>query len=375
MDNFQEYIQRFEAITGIRCTYEVIKNFAALPIYIKKNFILLRVTLLDVSFIVLFSENVSAKIAGQALASVKKNNENVALFINKPRLAEKKFYLFNRIPFFSSNGEMFLPFLGIRLYPFTSIKKLSTLSSSAQEIFVLLFYLVKHMEDDRLNNNIFYNSPIHIYENQLMFTGGQEFIDHFEKYISIRNRVTLSRALNELEAQSIISSRGTTKSKKYFITESSYSLLLTNKNILKTPLYAQKFFVTKELILSLQNSFDRKILINPVTVGYTALSYFSMLSSPNYSEIALYKKENTLLKNILDDNLDNDLELSAYNTQYVLQFSKYDLNRFNKLYRDVIDHSYPEEIVDPLNLFLSLMNETDERVIDNINNLIKSKLR
>lgn len=377
MDKIEEYIQRFEVNTGIRTTYEHIDNVSDLPMYIEKQFTLLRVTLLDVPCIVLFSESVPAKVCAQAVNSVKKNNKNVALFIHKPRLAEKKFFLFHKIPFFSSDGEMYLPFLGARLYPFNTIKSLEirTLSSSAQEIFVLLFYLVKHMEKNGQDKMKFYDSPIDIYGKQLMFTGGQEFIDYFGKYISIKNRVTLARALNELESQAVISSKGKTKSKKYFIMEDSYNLLLKNKDILQSPLYTQKFYIDKNMEKDFSSFFNKIDLItDSVKVGDTALSHFSMISAPNYLEISLYKKNNMLLKKILEE-MRSEYYIVSHNCEYVLEFSKHDLNRFNKLYRDMIDPLYPEDIIDPLNLYLSRMNDGDERVIDNINALIISKLK
>ncbi|USS84530.1 hypothetical protein M3M35_04210 [Fructilactobacillus myrtifloralis] len=378
MSTFDKYIHRFEITTGLKCEYKIIENNKYTPLYIKKNFILLKINLLDTDFIALFSDNASSEDSVRAMSVIRKNfiKYPIALFSNKIREIDKKVFLNRGIPFFCSNGEMFLPFLGTRLYSFKSINNKSRLSRYSQEIFVLLLYIIQSVNKNESKINITrYDSPINVYNNKIGFTGGDEFIKYFEKYIDIRNRSTLSRSLSELEEQSIISSIGNTRNKEYFIGLDSYSLLMNYKELLKNPLYKKKYYISENLENEMNEFFDHNQLKDFVYVGDMALSNSSMISEHSYSEISLYQKENKVLKDIVDASTTAKFDDWIYDLKYILQFSKYDLLKYNKFYRDFVDFSYPKKTIDPINLFLSLDDKNDERLIDGINELVDNRLK
>lgn len=220
----------------------------------------------------------------------------------------RKSLIERRIPFVIYNGQMFLPFLGLDLQrsPSKIEKNNETFSINGQKVYIYFLY----------NKDLVINAT--------------------ELARSLKTtKMTASRALNELEKFSLLTSyiAGNQMRSKYYQT-------------IKVSKYVEKGFYY------LKAPFNRKVYVEKAPSasyisGLEALAKNSMLNPPINKVRAIHNKLYQKLRLEIIDNTDRIKDENFVE----LEIWQYDPGLFAN-----------NDVVDPLSLYASLRNHKDERV-------------
>lgn len=246
-------------------------------------------------------------------------NRQIVLFYKDITRHRRKSLIKNRIPFVIEDGQMYLPFLGLDLKKTTEYGKeeVNRFTTPAQIAYIYFLY---HKEEV-INTT------------------------DFAKKLGF-NTMTASRALNDLYYANLITYEiggKTGRSKEYRrIADPDY--FIRGREYLKTPV--KRIIYTKTRPLS------------ALTAGMEALAELSMINPPDHPIVAidrnnLNKEQIEVVKNkdIIKDKKLVEVELWDYNP---------------RLFSDK-DH------VDKLSLYASLKEETDERVEQALEEILRGE--
>lgn len=275
---------------------------------------------------------------------------------------ERKLYLTNAIPFMTTNGEMFLPFIGTRLLP----GLVPSMDSSVHEMFspveqrLALAILIAQIAFERhiFEFTVREMAPFYVEDGLFCISGGRRFITTIGQQISIKNRATFARATTQLVERGILRYDGETKNRVYSCPYDSRSFFKRIDQFLTSPIQT-----SGELRLDLdplEISF-----LKPLYSGLSGLSKVTMIADEDsLKSFVINRSERKVMDYRVGDEIDENPE-----ADYRLQVSKYDLKGFNELVRLVVK-DYPQTVVDPFHLYTMLKEDRDERVQGEVEDLI-----
>lgn len=320
---------------------------------------------------VLFFRGNEIKWATNMMSRVSKvNNWNNILIVTQLKKSDRQILLEKQVAFITAEGEMFLPFLGTRLFPNQSNLQVKNekLSPVGQRLYMFILFMLLLLEKNE-QAFIKMNDKKIMDTDGVLFTfkGGQNFYDSFGRMLEINNRMSFLRAADDLIAHGLLKSSGSTLGKKYTTTLGAEKYFKAGINYLESPVG------TKKLNLGMLDS--QKIEIQNkskfMKSGFTALSEVTMIEDNQWKTLVTDKV--TFNSNFRDmssiiDDFNNELKFS-------IQIEKYNLRFFNVLYRRV-DKEYPHDIIDPLNLYLMFFNENnDVRVFGELEDMLDNVWR
>lgn len=265
----------------------------------------------------------------------------------------------NEIPFLTQSGETFLPFVGARLFavkdvPLTGQRSFSPI---AQRLFILLLIVQIGYE----KKGILLFSDLEINKSLVTFKGGSRFIAEVGRKIGINSRTSFIRAVDELISAEIIRAFGITKERRYSFVSGSRVFFEKGRALLFSPLAKQVMYFDRRNWAQLgrqHRKSDQMFL-----AGTNALAKVTMISASEPNEFVIGREG---FNEIAGSEVSRTDRTSA---EYVLQKSSYDLAGFNELYQRV-DEQYSEKCVDPINLYLMMVGDRDERVQGELEELL-----
>lgn len=282
-----------------------------LPIFLRELYNFHEITILRTTCILMevLNENPAIdQIKKHIKQIVALTNHQIVLFYKNLTRYRRKSLIENRISFIIEDGQMYLPFLGVNLKKVQDHREneIKTFTTPAQIAYLYFLYNKK----DTVNTTAF-----------------------AEKFGF--NKMTASRALNDLFHINLINYKiggKTGRSKEYKrIQDPDYFIL--GRDYLKNPVRKTIYTKTKP--------------VKSLTAGLNALAGLSMINPPDHPTIALDK--NKLNKEHVEIVENRDI---IKDMQFVeLELWDYDPKLFSNKYH-----------VDLLSLYVSLKEETDERV-------------
>ena len=293
-----------------------------LPIYLRNSYDIFELTVLETQCILIEMIEVipsTDQLKKHMMQINKITNNPVVLLFKEITSYRRKMLIQNRIPFVVRDKQMYLPFLGLDLKrksePIENIAKSFTTPGQMAYLYFL------------------YNQ-----EKVVNTTGFAQAMGF--------NMMTASRALNELYRLNLITFKlggKTSKSKEYTrIGDPIY--FLRGQKYLKSPI--RKIVHTK---------------IKPsgaLVAGQDALAILSMLNPPDHPIMAISRD---LAKEIQTETL-NDLSMIRDLQPVELELWDYDPKLFGT-----------NDTVDVLSLYASLKNETDDRVVQALDEILEAE--
>lgn len=277
-----------------------------------------------------------------------------SIVVLRPQLSvrERKAYLSNAVPFITSDGEMFLPFMGTRLQPgivSTSGKSLhETFSPLEQRLALAILFAQLIFERRGRTSGLPEMKPFYVDHDLFCMFGGQRFMTTIGKKVGITNRTTFARATTQLVERGLLKFKGETKDRIYSCQLNSRKFFRAIEPYLATPIQASGGVLVDFDPMNLP-------LVKPLYNELTGLAKVTMVSSESGIESLVVNRAGRQALDYLMDNVDENSEPVCK-----LQVSKYDLVGFNELVRQIID--YPEDVVDPVHLYTLFKDVPDERV-------------
>ncbi|MDM8534062.1 helix-turn-helix domain-containing protein [Clostridiaceae bacterium HSG29] len=293
-----------------------------IPVFLRENYNFYDMTILDVQCILI--ENISEMPNIYQLKKHIKRINNITdrqivlLYKNITRYRRKSL-IENKIAFVIEDGQMYLPFLGIDLKKIQEYieKEVKFFTTPTQIAFLHFLY---HKEDV-LNTT------------------------EFAKKMGF-NKMTASRALNNLYRANLITYEmgGKTGRSKEYKRNPDPNYFLRGQEYLKTPV--KKIIYVKEKPLE------------ALIAGLDALAALSMINPPGYPVIAIDKNQlkDEQIEIVKNKDIINDKKLVE------VQLWNYD----PKLFSD-------KSCVDLLSLYVSLKEETDERVKQALEEILRGE--
>ncbi|MFC6176263.1 hypothetical protein ACFQAV_05395 [Companilactobacillus huachuanensis] len=306
----------------------------------------------------------SVKRAAVIIQRIKENNElNSVVMVTQLSKDDRKFLIKQGIPFITLEGEIFLPFLGAKLFP-NKIKIFNdnkTLLPVGQRLYMFILMMMLIVEKNRVafvemgDKNILINDL-----KQLVIKGGQKFYSRVGKRIGIHNRISFSRATNDLISHGLLKASGETVDRIYTYPLGSRAYFEAGLEYLVSPVNGKELKFDAVDNKDVVETLDYSKLMKS---GFTALSKVTMISD-DWRKTFVADKDmfNTLSDTVIKKTGESIVEPFNTDLQFLIQVQKYDLQFFNVLYRQA-DKEYPEDVVDPFNLYLMMSKENyDERV-------------
>jgi len=320
----------------------------------------------------IYSEGPSMRRALNVANKVRKNSSlEIVLFVAQLNKSDRALLLSESQPFITLEGETFLPFIGTRLFPNRNKMENDNyvLSPGGQRLFLFILMLMLLAEKDSKQFYETYGKSFRVTDtNVFVFKVGQEFYEDFGKDIEINNRLSFSRAANDLISHELLKASGETRNRIYTFPLGSKDYFQLGKSYLQSPV--QK----NELRFS---SLDNTEIMNTLNLseymksGLTALSKVTMISDEGINVLVTSKKMiSTIPESINKTSQNKKYRLFNYGTEFEIQTQRYDLNFFNVLYRRV-DKNYPSNVVDPFNLYLMFLGQNNDiRVTDELETML-----
>ncbi|USJ86675.1 hypothetical protein [Lactiplantibacillus pentosus] len=187
----------------------------------QKNTLLVQGTILDQAVLFLVYNGQHALRPVVLFPQIKQStNTPIVLLATQLSTVERREYLRHLLPFMTSDGEMFLPFMGTRLLPglVTEQQMLPPDKLAPAEQRLALTLVMAQL--------IFEHSPDHAQtrpelaafstaNDRFLIKSGQRFADTMGKQVNINNRVTFNRAAKQLVARGWLKALGETKDRVY----------------------------------------------------------------------------------------------------------------------------------------------------------------
>lgn len=238
-------------------------------------------------------------------------NIPIVLVCKKLTARQREYYIKSNVSFVVEFKQLYLPFMGMYLQNRCDKKEIKpkVLSPMTQVVFLFLIYTnIQDIELDYINKSLNLNS--------MAITRAVQTLESLELIQTYKRKVQKIIHLNYLGKELF------EKGLKYL------------SNPLKQTVYVDKTYIKEEM-----------------KAGYTALSQHSMLSLP---DIECYAHHNIKIHN------DNMTEVLLDTNQVMLQKWSYDPR-----------HLSNNESVDILSLYLTLLDDQDERVEGELESMMK----
>lgn len=327
----------------------------------QKNTLLVQGTILDQAVLFLVYNGQRALRPVVLFPQIKQStNTPIVLLATQLSTVERREYLRHLLPFMTSDGEMFLPFMGTRLLPglVTEQQVLPPDKLAPAEQRLALTLVMAQL--------IFERSPDHAQtrpefaafstvNDRFLIKSGQRFADTIGKQVNINNRVTFNRAAKQLVARGWLKALGETKDRVYACQFNSRRLFEQIAPFLTSPVQNANRVQFAEFPTS-------TIAADFLYSGVSALSKVTMIS------------DNQALPIIIIDRTQRQKVLSAGQSQLgaasgcEVQVSKYQLAGFNRLFKQIQD--YPENVLDPFHLYALYQDDRDERTQGEVAELV-----
>lgn len=303
-------------------TIETWQKKNQLPIFLREIYNFHEITILGTTCILMevLNENPAIDQIQKHINQIANlTNHKIVLFYKNLTRYRRKSLIESRIAFIIEDGQMYLPFLGVNLNKVqeNSENEIKAFTTPAQIAYLHFLY----NKGDTINTTVF-----------------------AEKFGF--NKMTASRALNDLYHINLITYKiggKTGRSKEYKrIQDPDYFIL--GRDYLKTPVRKTVYTKTKP--------------VDSLISGLNALAGLSMINPPNHPTMALDRnKLNKELVEIIDNrDIIKDMQLVE------LELWNYDPKLFS-------NNSH----VDLLSLYISLKEETDERVEQALEEVLRSE--
>lgn len=314
----------------------------------------------------------NVKRAVSIIQRIRENNEfDSVIMVTQLGKDDRKFLIEKGIPFITLEGEIFLPFLGTKLFP-NKIKMLNdnkTLSPVGQRLYMFILMMMLMAEKNRAvfvemgARNILVNDL-----GQLVIKGGQEFYSRVGKNIGIKNRISFSRATNDLISHGLLKASGETVDRIYTYPLESRAYFEAGLEYLVSPVNEKELKFDAADNKDIVETLDYSKLLKS---GFTGLSRVTMISDNRRKTFVTDKNMfNTLSNTVIRETSESMGEPFNTDLKFLIQVQKYDLNFFNVLYRQT-DKEYPGDVVDPLDLYLMMSKENyDERVDSELEDML-----
>jgi len=314
----------------------------------------------------------NVKRAVSIIQRIRENNEfDSVIMVTQLGKDDRKFLIEKGIPFITLEGEIFLPFLGTKLFP-NKIKMFNdnkTLSPVGQRLYMFILMMMLMAEKNRAvfveigAKNILVNDL-----GQLVIKGGQEFYSRVGKNIGIKNRISFSRATNDLISHGLLKASGETVDRIYTYPLESRAYFEAGLEYLVSPVNEKELKFDAADNKDIVETLDYSKLLKS---GFTGLSQVTMISDNRRKTFVTDKNMfNTLSNTVIRETSESMGEPFNTDLKFLIQVQKYDLNFFNVLYRQT-DKEYPGDVVDPLDLYLMMSKENyDERVDSELEDML-----
>ncbi|ALB29618.1 MULTISPECIES: hypothetical protein [Companilactobacillus] len=314
----------------------------------------------------------NVKRAVSIIQRIRENNEfDSVIMVTQLGKDDRKFLIEKGIPFITLEGEIFLPFLGTKLFP-NKIKMFNdnkTLSPVGQRLYMFILMMMLMAEKNRAvfveigAKNILVNDL-----GQLVIKGGQEFYSRVGKNIGIKNRISFSRATNDLISHGLLKASGETVDRIYTYPLESRAYFEAGLEYLVSPVHEKELKFDSAVNRGIVETLDYSKLLKS---GFTGLSQVTMISDNQRKTFVTDKNMfNTLSNTVIREASESMGEPFNTDLKFLIQVQKYDLNFFNVLYRQT-DKEYPGDVVDPLDLYLMMSKENyDERVDSELEDML-----
>ena len=312
----QKAVNQYLAETiGIRASFSEWEASQNIPYAIRGGYEFSEIRLLGCKLIAIApkgTEEFSAAKLAKHLAWIDENHGHTGVYLfsalesyNRKRLIEQK------VPFIVPGNQLYIPDLGIdfREHLRKVRQKRPKLSPSAQ-----LVLLVKLLRG---------------------FTGDVWTATVLAKHLK-STKMTMSRAIDELESNELIQVRSEWREKQIYFKGTGRELWVKAQPVLRSPVQKRVYVENTDWPIG-------------IMAGLSALSELSMLVAPDRKVRALTSKEWKALQ--IDANLRIIPKASSELAPVELEIWKYD----PRLLSD-------SGLVDPLSLYLSLAETSDERV-------------
>ena len=282
-----------------------------LPLFLRRSYNFYEMTILETRCILMEAVDEMPGIdqLQKHIMQIKNlTDHQIVLFYKDITRYRRKSLIKNRIPFVIQDGQMYLPFLGLDLQKIQENveEKVKSFTTPAQIAYLYFLY----NKGDIVN------------------------ITEFAEKMGF-NKMTASRALNDLYHTNLITYEigGKTGRSKEYKRISDPDYFLRGRKYLKTPVRKTIYAKTKPL--------------DALTAGFEALAVLSMINPPGHPVVAIDK--NKLNKEQIEIVKNKDMIKDAQLAE--IQLWDYDPKLF----------SYKHH-VDILSLYASLGEETDERI-------------
>lgn len=287
----------------------------------------------------------------------------IVLVLTQVTKADRKQLLNGLISFITLDGEFFLPKLNIKLLPVSPLTESSEipLTIMGQKLFILLVMDMINQEKSIDKNDLSY-----VENGFYKFKGGSIFIEKIGKAIGINNRVSFNRAITDLIKHGLIKTVGETNDKQYYADLNSKVFFKTGERYLQSPIKNQ------ELLIKYDDNSIKTFTDGTLISGNSALNQVTMISYDGPKTYVVNKDSSKLISEKYQNTLVNSNENhdSPNKNIIIFQTEKYNLNFFNKMFRQC--SKYPTKIVDPLHLYLMFLNSNDDRVLGEVEELLNS---
>ncbi|ETY74884.1 hypothetical protein [Lactiplantibacillus fabifermentans] len=289
---------------------------------------------------------------GRLVTSATLANLPVVLLLPQLESRIKRQFLLNNQSFITYNGETFLPCLGIRLFATPSAPRLQPDFTYGAQRLALVILLAQLAFENELTGTTNWLSAFSRREGLLLIESSQKFVNILGPAVGMNNRSAFKRAMDVLVANEMVQVAGTTRNRQYYCQLASQQFWSNLSVKMITPFTSRRTYY-------LQIFPEQLVPENVLTSGFTALSQLTLIGDNPYVTSAT---DLSAMANVTKQRL-------VPGQKYCLQVAAYPVAIFASLYRQ-INHQYPEHLLDPFHLYISLQNEMDERVQDELAELI-----
>jgi hypothetical protein len=288
------------------------------------------------------------------------NDKPIVFVVTQLSANDRRKCLEYGLSFITSDGEMFLPFIGTRLLPRSTgddkvvIKNFFGPAEQRLALTIMIVQLIFERRNDA--NSISELRPFSIDGDRFILVGGKKFIEGVGKKISIKNRVTFNRAVSSLANRGLLNYIGETSDRRYSCLFNSQQFYRKIEKYLLSPIQESGDLVLPD-IPHLITGF------HPLFSGLTGLAKVTMITDDNVTQDYVINRSEREALDYWADNQNSHQEIKCK-----FQVSKYDLRGFNWLIRKVL--SYPNNVIDPFHLYTIFKNDNDDRILGEAEELV-----
>ena len=288
------------------------------------------------------------------------NDEPIVFVVTQLSANDRRKCLEYGLSFITSDGEMFLPFIGTRLFP-RSVRNnefiIKSFFSPAEQRLALSIVIVQLIFERKKDvKSIPELRSFSIDGDRFIIVGGQRFIGGIGEKISIKNRVTFNRAVSSLVNRGLLNYIGETSDRRYSCLFNSQQFYRKIEKYLLSPIQESGDLVLPDIPHPITG-------FHPLFSGLTGLAKVTMITDDNATQDYVINRSERKALDYWADNQNSHQEIKCK-----FQISKYDLRGFNWLIRKVL--SYPNNVIDPFHLYTTFKNDNDDRILGEAEELV-----